>query len=81
MNRWRSDGFNICYDRIKEKFFQIPALLTMLKTTAPKILVEATTNRLWGTGVSLRDTNILNTDKWSNTGWMSSMLTMIRDEN
>ena len=64
MNRWRSDQFDICYDEIKEKFIRNPALLTKLKTTALKILVEAT-NRLWGTGVSLQDTNVLNTDKWS----------------
>ena len=73
MNRWRTDGYDI--------FIQNPMLLAMLKTTAPKILAEATTNKLWGTGISLRDPNILKPEKWSNTGWMSRMLTKIRDEN
>ena len=51
----------------------------MLKSTAPKILVEATSDRLWGTGISLRDHQALNPDKWHNKGWMSMMLMGIRD--
>ena len=52
----------------------------MLKTTSPKILAEATTDRLWGTGIRLRDSCALDTEKWSGTGWLSRMLIMIRDE-
>ena len=37
---WCNEGYNICYDGIKEKFLQNDNLLSMLKTTAPKILVE-----------------------------------------
>ena len=52
----------------------------MLKTTLPKILAEATTDRLWGTGIRLRDLYALDTEKWSGTGWLSRMLITIRDE-
>ena len=52
----------------------------MLKSTAPKVLVEATLDCLWGTGISLRDHQALNPDKWHNKGWMSMMLMGIRDE-
>ena len=55
-------------------------LLAMLKTKSPKILAEATTDRLWGTGIQLRDSCVLDTEKWSGTGWLSRMLITIRDE-
>ena len=45
-----------------------------------KILAEATTDRLWGTGIQLRDRSALDTGKWSGVGWLSRMLTTIRDE-
>ena len=52
----------------------------MLKTTTPKILAETTTDRLWGTGVQLKDRSALDTGKWSGVGWLSRMLITIRDE-
>ena len=36
MNRWKTDGYDICYDGIKEKFIQNAMLLAMLKTNCPK---------------------------------------------
>ena len=52
----------------------------MLKTTEPKVLAEASNDKVWGTGISLRDSQALNTNKWSGKGWLSNMLTIIRDE-
>ena len=46
----------------------------MLKANVPKLLVEASTDRLWGTGILLRDSEVLNHDKWNNNGWLSDML-------
>ena len=51
----------------------------MLKSTQPKIIVEATLDRLWGTGVQLQDPNVLDPEKWHNTGWMSTMLSLIKE--
>ena len=80
MKRWINDGYSLCYDGIHAKFIQNRNLLMMLKSTAPKVLVEATLDRLWGTGIILRDHQALNPDKWHNKGWMSTMLMGIRDE-
>ena len=52
----------------------------MLKLTQPKIILEATSDKLWGTGIQLQDKDALNPEKWHNTGWMSIMLTTIQDE-
>ena len=79
MTRWRVDGYELCLKGIRNKFIQNPPLLGMLKATHPKILIESTSDKLWGTGVQLKDPDALNPEKWHNTGWMSSMLTTIRD--
>ena len=50
------------------------------KTTEPKVLVEASNDKVWGTGISLRDSQALNTNKWNGMGWLSNMLIIIRDE-
>ena len=51
--KWINVGYEIRFDRIREKFLQNPPLLSMLKTTLPKILAEATPDRLLGTGIRL----------------------------
>ena len=51
----------------------------MLKSTGSKRLIEATTDRLWGTGVAFWDANVLTEDKWYNLGWLSEMLQTIHE--
>ena len=45
--RWRNEGYDICYEGIKQKFLQNEALLARLKSTTPKILAKAMPDRLW----------------------------------
>ena len=52
----------------------------MLKTTEPKILAEVSADKTWGTGVPITDSQALNTNKWHGKGWLSNMLTIIRNE-
>ena len=52
----------------------------MLKSTTPKILTKATTDRLWGTGIAHRDNSALDVDKWTSTGRLLKMLITIREE-
>ena len=79
MHKWSMEGYNICHDGIKSKFVQNPLLLQMLKVTGDKVIVEASTDKLWGTGIGLRDNQALNPSYWHSTGWMSSILMEIRD--
>ena len=79
VHRWKQDGYDLCLDSIKEKFLQNPPLLRMLKTTAPKKIVEACLDKQWGTGIQLCDANMLRTKKWHGDGWMSTMLDTIRN--
>ena len=80
IEKWCNEGYELCFDGVREKFVQNQPLLALLKTTSPKILAEATSDHLWGTGITLRDTSALNTDKWSSTGWLPKMLLTIRDD-
>ena len=61
-----------------EIFLQNPPLLKMLKATTPKKIVEASLDKQWGTGIQLRDPNVLKSDKLNGDGWMSTMLETIR---
>ena len=79
MQKWLTEGYDICHEGIKSKFVQNPLLLQMLKATGKKVIVEASTDKLWGTGVGLRDNQVLNPNHWHNVGWMSSILMDIRD--
>ena len=80
VENWHNEGYELCYDGIREKFAQNKSLLSLLKTATPKILVEATSDHLWGTGIALRDTCVLDIDKWSSIGWLSHMLITIHEE-
>ena len=77
---WYEQGYDLCLPGIKAKYEKNPTLMSMLKTTAPKLLVESTTDKTWGTGIPLKEMEVLNRDKWHNTGWLSSMLMSIRDD-
>ena len=50
----------MCLEGIRAKFFQNHNLFLLLKETSPKLLVEASTDRIWGTGIALHDDQVLN---------------------
>ena len=76
---WRADGFELCLKGVEAKFKQNKELWSMLKTTEPKILVEVSTDRLWGTGISLKDMHVLDNKRWYGKGWLSDMLHTVRE--
>ena len=80
MRRWANDRYSLCLDGIRAKFQQNNNLLMMLKSTMPKTIVEAKTDKLWDTGIGLHDHQTLNPEKWYSKGWMLTMLMEIQDE-
>ena len=40
-------------------------MMLMLNARKPKLLVKASMNKLWGTGVGIRDSDVLKRDKWT----------------
>ena len=77
--KWRAEGFELCLKGVEAKFKQKRELWSMLKTTEPKTLVEASNDRLWGTGISLNDTHVLDSIRWHGKGCLSEMLHIVRD--
>ena len=73
MYKWSTEGYNICHEGIKSKFVQNPLLMQMLKVTGDKVIVEASTDKIWGTGIGQRDNQALNPSYWHSTGWMPSI--------
>ena len=80
MKRWANNRYNLCLDGIRAKFQQNNNLIMMLKSNTPKTIVEAKTDKLWGTGIGLHDHQTLNPEKWYSKGLMSTMLMEIQDE-
>ena len=78
---WKEHGYDLCLPGIRAKYVENPMLMSMLKTTAPNLLVECSSDKLWGTGVSMRESEPLNNNKWHTTGWLSDMLMDIRDSD
>lgn len=76
---WYDKGYDLCLPGIRAKYHQNPTLLNMLRTTLPKLLVESTADKTWGTVIPLKEKDALNKEKWHNTGWLSTMLMSIRD--
>ena len=63
-NKWSSEGFDLCLKGVHAKFCQNKDLFSMLKAIEPKMLVEAGSDKLWGTGIPLNDTHVLNENHW-----------------
>ena len=57
---WYDKGYNLCMPGIGTKYQQNPTLLNMLRTTAPKLLVESTADKTWGTSIPLKEKEALN---------------------
>ena len=80
-HQWILEGYSICERGVRAKFEQNKLLLDMLKTTSPRILAEASTDKVLGAGFPLRNKDVLNTPKWEGEGWLSCMLMGIREDH
>ena len=79
--KWEEVAGDICYPRIKAKFYQNPhAMDCLIQTTGSKRIVECATDHLWATGVPLNDPTCLDETKWSSPGILGQMLESIRTE-
>ena len=53
----------------------------MLQSTNTKTILEASYDITWGTGIPLDSADALIEEKWYNKGWMSDILTSMKDQN
>ena len=78
---WNMVAKDTCFSGIRAKFTQNPLLLKFLQSTTPLTLAESSYDKLWGTGLSLYDTNVLKQTHWANLGILGEILSQIRKEN
>ena len=71
----------MCHPGIKAKFDQNTPLLLLLQSTEKQTLVEASHNKVWGTGIPLSDINCLNRKHWKNIGILGEILMDIREKS
>lgn len=77
-NTWLSACKEIALRAVKAKFSQNPNLRKLLVSTGSLLIVESSPDRLWGTGVHLKDTNALVRGKWNGNGLMSEIVLEVR---
>ena len=77
---WESSAKTLCYDGIKAKFTQNHWLANLLLSTNDETLVEATYDKIWGTGIPLHQKECTDKSQWKGIGIMGEILMAIREE-
>lgn len=68
------------YEGLKEKFVQNKDLKKLLLDTEDSILAECAVNdRIWGIGLSMKDSNRLEPEKWKGQNLLGYALMMVRE--
>ena len=75
---WKEVAKSRCKPGIEAKFMSNPYLINMLQSTGDKVLVEACYDKLWGTGIPLRDRDCSKREMWTNIGIQGEILMEIR---
>ena len=76
---WNDRAESLCYEGIKQKFEQNTQLKEILLATDNKILVEASYDDVWGTGIPLSNIDCLTPSKWKTQGILGRILVHIRN--
>ena len=77
---WHRNAKRLCYPGLLVKFRLSKHLADMLLSTGNCQLVEASYDKIWGTGIPLKDLDCLNSANWSGTGILGEMLMEVRQE-
>lgn len=78
---WKKEAPAIALEGLQAKFKQNPALAEYLRNTTPLTLGEASTNQVWGVGLTLVNENALDKSKWNKQGnLLGRSLMKVRDQ-
>ena len=76
---WNGVRQLLVYEGLKEKFTQNENLKKLLLDTEDSILAEGAVNdRIWGIGLSMKDSNRLESEKWRGQNLLGYAMTMVR---
>ena len=77
---WNGVRQLLVYEGLKEKFAQNEDLKRQLLDTEDSILAECAVNdRIWGIGLSMKDSNRLEPEKWRGQNLLGYALMMVRN--
>ena len=77
---WNGIRQIVVYEGLLAKFSQNEELKGKLKATGNAVLAEcAVKDRIWGIGLSMKDPNRLNKDKWNGQNLLGYTLMMVRE--
>jgi ribA/ribD-fused uncharacterized protein len=80
LDTWEEKRESIVYVGCREKFSQNPGLRSLLLSTVPTELVEASPyDLIWGVGIGERDPLILDKANWRGKNLLGVTLTKVRD--
>ena len=79
-DKWHAVVKTLVYPGIKKKFTSHPNLLHVLHATKGMKIVEASFDKIWGTGVPIHSDDCLDEDKWHGIGILGEILMDIREE-
>jgi ribA/ribD-fused uncharacterized protein len=78
---WVARGYGLVVDGNLAKFSQDPVLATYLRSTSPKVLVEASPRDLiWGIGLSATEPRAAVPSEWRGANLLGFALTEVRDQ-
>ena len=77
--RWEKKARQVAKKAVTAKFEQNPKLLEVLLSTGTKRLAEASKEKPWGCGISLRENGVLDSSTWNGVGIMGSVLSEVRE--
>ena len=77
---WEESAEMTAYRAVRAKFEQNTLLKNILLSTGEMVIVEASKDRMWGTGVALRTKDCLHENTWNNRGLMCKILLRVRQE-
>ena len=79
-NMWNGIRQIVIYEGLLEKFSQNEDLKAKLKSTGSAVLAEcAVKDRIWGIGLSMKDPDRLNRDRWNGQNLLGYALMMARE--
>lgn len=78
-NTWEANRRKIVTRAVHAKFKQNKSLGKLLQSTGSLLIVEASRDPVWGTGIHLKDDNVLNCSMWKGNGIMSEILAQVRE--
>lgn len=77
---WNGVRQLLVYEGLKEKFVQNKDLKKLLLDTEDSILAECVVNdRIWGIGLSMKDSNRLESEKWRGQNLLGYALMIVRN--